>query len=170
VTRSASGTAPTIPGGDAAPAEADRHWMAMALRLAVTAGRRGEVPVGAVVVRDGRVVGRAGNASIATSDPAGHAEVRALRAAARRAGNHRLPGATLYVTLEPCAMCMGAAVQARIARLVYGCPDPKGGAAGSLYDLARDGRLNHRMAVTAGVGAPAARDLLQGFFRARRAP
>ena len=111
------------------------------------------MPVGAVVVRDGRLLARARNASIATHDPSGHAEVRALRAAGRRAGNYRLPGAVLYVTVEPCAMCMGAALQARVARLVYGCADPKAGAAGSLFDLANDPRLNHRMAVTSGVGA-----------------
>jgi tRNA(adenine34) deaminase len=142
--------------------------MALALRLAARAARRGEVPVGAVVVRDGELLGRAGNASIATSDPAGHAEVRALRAAGKRAGNYRLSGAVLYATVEPCVMCMGAALQARVARLVYGCADPKAGAAGTLYDLARDQRLNHRMAVTGGVGARPARDLLQRFFRARR--
>jgi len=144
--------------------------MAVALHHAARAARRGEVPVGAVVVREGRLLAQAGNASIATHDPSGHAEVRALRAAARRAGNYRLPGAVLYVTVEPCAMCMGAALQARIGRLVYGCADPKAGAAGSLYDLANDRRLNHRMLVRSGVGAAAARDLLRGFFRARRRP
>jgi tRNA(adenine34) deaminase len=169
VTRSASGAAaaPGVAGG--AATEADQHWMAAALRQAAQAARRGEVPVGAVVVRDGRMLARAGNASIATRDPSGHAEVRALRAAGRRAGNHRLTGAVLYVTIEPCAMCMGAALQARVARLVYGCADPKAGAAGSLYDLASDRRLNHRIAVTSGVSAAAARELLQRFFRARRA-
>jgi tRNA(adenine34) deaminase len=168
MTRSASGTAATGPSG-IAPTEADQHWMAAALHQAVRAAGRGEVPVGAVVVRDGRALARACNASIATHDPSGHAEVRALRAAGRRAGNHRLPGAVLYVTVEPCAMCMGAAVQARIARLVYGCADPKGGAAGSLFDLTNDARLNHRMTVTSGVSAEEARALLQQFFRARRA-
>jgi len=142
--------------------------MRLALRQAATAARRGEVPVGAVVVREGLLLASAGNGSIAAHDPAGHAEVRALRAAGRRAANYRLPGATLYVTVEPCPMCMGAAIQARVARLVYGCPDPKAGAAGSLYDLARDRRLNHRMAVTPDVEAAAARELLQSFFRARR--
>ncbi len=142
--------------------------MAGALRQAARAAEHGEIPVGAVVVRDGRVLARARNASIATHDPSGHAEVRALRAAGRRAGNYRLPGAILYVTVEPCPMCMGAALQARVARLVYGCADPKAGAAGSLFDLTDDARLNHRMAVTAGVGAAPARDLLQRFFRARR--
>ena len=167
--RSASETAATPGPAGIAPTEADQHWMAAALRQAARAAERGEVPVGAVVVRDGRSLARAGNASIATHDPAGHAEVRALRAAGRRAGNYRLPGAVLYVTVEPCAMCMGAALQARIARLVYGCADPKAGAAGSLFDLANDSRLNHRMVVTSGVGANQARGLLQRFFQARRA-
>ncbi len=142
--------------------------MRQALREAVRAGQVGEVPVGAVVVSDGRRLARAGNGSIAAHDPTAHAEVRALRAAGRRTGNYRLPGATLYVTVEPCAMCMGAALQARVARLVYGCADPKGGAAGSLYDLGSDPRLNHAIVVQAGVEADPARDLLQDFFRARR--
>ena len=142
--------------------------MAEALREADAAGARGEVPVGAVVVRDDRVLGRAGNASIAAHDPTAHAEVGALRAAAAALGNYRLTGATLYVTIEPCVMCMGAALHARIARLVYGCADPKGGAAGSLFDLAADPRLNHCIAVTTGVEAEACRQRLQEFFRARR--
>jgi tRNA(adenine34) deaminase len=142
--------------------------MRQALRAAARAGRLGEVPVGAVVVSAGQRLARAGNRSIAAHDPTGHAEVRALRAAARRTGNYRLLGATLYVTVEPCAMCMGAAIQARVARLVYGCADPKAGAAGSLYDLAADGRLNHVIVVQAGVEADLARTLLQDFFRSRR--
>ena len=142
--------------------------MEEAIREAAAAEARGEVPVGAVVVLDGRALGRAGNASVAEHDPTGHAEVRALRAAAAARGNHRLSGAVLYVTVEPCIMCMGAALQARIARLVYGCADPKGGAAGSLFDLAADPRLNHRICVTAGVAADACRTLLQDFFRTRR--
>ncbi len=140
----------------------------MALREAIAVGRRGEVPVGAVVVRGDEAVAGAGNASIRTSDPAGHAEVRALRAAGRRLRNYRLTGATLYATVEPCAMCMGAAIQARVARLVFGCADPKAGAAGSLYDLAADRRLNHRMRVTAGVDEETSRALLRDFFRSRR--
>ncbi len=124
--------------------------------------------MGAVVVSAGQRLARAGNRSIAAHDPTGHAEVRALRAAARRTGNYRLLGATLYVTVEPCAMCMGAAIQARVARLVYGCADPKAGAAGSLYDLAADRRLNHLIVVQAGVEADLARTLLQDFFRSRR--
>jgi len=142
--------------------------MRQALRAAARAGRLGEVPVGAVVVSAGQRLARAGNRSIAAHDPTGHAEIRALRMAARRAENYRLPGATLYVTVEPCAMCIGAALHARVARLVYGCADPKAGAAGSLYDLCRDPRLNHAIVVQRGVEADAARDLLQDFFRARR--
>jgi tRNA(adenine34) deaminase len=147
----------------------DRRWMEEAIREATAAGARGEVPVGALVVLDGRVVGRAGNASVAEHDPTGHAEVRALRAAALAVANYRLTGAVLYVTVEPCVMCMGAALHARVARLVYGCADPKGGAAGSLFDLAADPRLNHRIAVTPGVGEAACRALVQEFFRTRRA-
>ena len=144
--------------------------MEESLREARAAGARGEVPIGAVVVRDGLLLARAGNASIADADPTGHAEVLTLRSAARMAGNHRLPGAVLYVTVEPCVMCMGAALQARVARLVYGCADPKAGAAGSLFDLARDRRLNHRMAVDAGVAEDECRAVIQEFFRTRRGP
>ncbi len=143
--------------------------MATALREARAAGDRGEVPVGAVVVLGDRLLARAGNASIASHDPTGHAEVLALRAAAVATGNYRLPGAVLYVTVEPCLMCLGAALHARVARLVFGCHDPKGGAAGSLFAAHDDRRLNHRIVVHAGVGALAARRLLQTFFRARRA-
>jgi tRNA(adenine34) deaminase len=146
----------------------DGRWMAEAIREAVAAEARGEVPVGAIVVSGERLLARAGNASVTERDPAGHAEVRALRAAAAAIGNYRISGAVLYVTVEPCVMCVGAALQARIARLVYGCPDPKGGAAGSVFDLTADPRLNHRIAVTAGVEAPACRELLQKFFRTRR--
>ena len=144
--------------------------MEESLREARAAGARGEVPIGAVVVRDGVLLARAGNASIAEVDPTGHAEVRALRSAARAAGNYRLPGVVLYVTVEPCVMCMGAALQARIARLVYGCADPKAGAAGSLFDLARDRRLNHRIVVDAGVAEDECRAVIQEFFRTRREP
>ena len=148
--------------------EADRRWMEEALREAEAAGVRGEVPIGALVVVGDRALGRAGNASIAARDPSAHAEVLALRQAAAEIGNHRLVDATLYATVEPCVMCMGAALHARVARLVYGCADPKGGAAGSLFDLAADARLNHRMRVTAGVAADACRALVQEFFRQRR--
>jgi tRNA(adenine34) deaminase len=143
--------------------------MDVAIGEARAAERRGEVPVGAVVVLDDRLLAHAGNRTVADRDPTGHAEVLALRAAAAAAGNHRLPNATLYATVEPCAMCVGAALQARVARLVYGCADPKGGAAGTLYDLTNDPRLNHRIVVTAGVAEADCRRLLQAFFRARRA-
>lgn len=142
--------------------------MQAALRAARAAGDRGEVPIGAVIIAGGRCLARAGNATIGGCDPTGHAEIVALRRAARRAGNHRLTEAVLYVTVEPCAMCMGAVLQARLARVVFGCRDPKAGCAGSLYDLAADRRLNHRVAVTAGVAATECRALLQTFFRARR--
>ena len=142
--------------------------MERALACARAAGVRGEVPVGAVVVRAGRELAAAGNASIASCDPTAHAEICALRAAGQREGNYRLPGAVLYVTLEPCAMCVGAALAARLTRLVFGCPDPKSGAAGSIVDLTREPRLNHQIECTSGVGAEAAAKLLQDFFRARR--
>ena len=142
--------------------------MTAALAAAAEAGGRGEVPVGAVVVRDDRLLATAGNASIAAHDPAGHAEVVALRAAARDVANYRLTGATLYVTVEPCLMCVGAALHARVERLVFGCADAKGGAAGSLYDVTDDPRLNHRITVVSGVEENACRALLQKFFRARR--
>ncbi len=147
----------------------DRRWMGEALREAAAAGSRGEVPVGAIVVLDERCIGSAGNASITQHDPTAHAEVLALRAAAASIRNYRLPGATLYVTVEPCLMCIGAIVHARVARLVYGCTDPKAGAVGSQFDLAADPRLNHAVAVTAGVAEEECRNLLQDFFRARRA-
>jgi tRNA(adenine34) deaminase len=143
-------------------------WMALALAEAERAGAAGEVPIGAVVVRDGVVLARAGNAPIATVDPTAHAEVLALRAAARSAGNYRLPNAVLYVTVEPCAMCIGAALQARIATVVFGCADPKAGAAGSLVDLTADPRLNHRIVVVRGVSEEASQRLLRDFFAARR--
>ena len=146
----------------------DARWMAEALHEAAAAGARGEVPVGAVITLAGRAIARAGNASITERDPTGHAEVRALRRAAAVLGNYRLGDVTLYVTVEPCVMCVGAALHARIARLVYGCADPKGGAAGSLFDLATDRRLNHRIMVTSGVEEVACRQLVQEFFRARR--
>ena len=149
-------------------AAADRRWMEEAIREAVAAGARGEIPVGAVIVLGGRLIARAGNASVAEHDPTGHAEMRALRDAGRAVGNYRLVGATLYATIEPCLMCVGAAIHARVARLVYGCADPKAGAAGSVFDLAADPRLNHRIAVTSGVAEATCRALVQDFFRARR--
>jgi tRNA(adenine34) deaminase len=142
--------------------------MRVALADACRAGARGEIPVGAVVAIDGRIVGRAGNDSIRRHDPTGHAEIRALRRAARRVGQYRLTDATLVVTLEPCLMCMGALVHARVARLVYGATDPKAGAATSLYRVAEDRRLNHRFPVDGGVLADECGALLRTFFGARR--
>lgn len=145
----------------------DTDFMKRAIRLARAAGARGEVPVGAVVTLRGRVVGRGGNRPIAARDPTAHAEIEALRRTARSAGNYRLPGATLYVTLEPCLMCLGAMVQARIARLVYGAPDPKVGAT-ALLKGRRAAGLNHRFVTEGGVLAAECAGLLREFFRLRR--
>ena len=157
--------------GSAKPAPGDHDYMRMALRQARLAEISGEVPVGAVVVVDaqaGPVIARGYNRPIRKHDPTAHAEIVALRAAARRCGNYRLTGATLYVTAEPCAMCAGALVQARIARLVYGCADPKAGAVQSLFRVADDTRLNHRVAITSGVLEEECADFLRRFFAARR--
>ncbi len=142
--------------------------MREALALARAAGDRGEVPVGAVAVFEGRVVGRGANCREGTNDPTGHAELLAIQEAARTLGRWRLTGVTLYVTLEPCAMCAGAMVLGRIDRLVFGASDPKAGAVGSLLDLSADARLNHRFAVERGLLGDEAGELLRGFFRARR--
>lgn len=147
----------------------DSHWMREALCEAERAGRRGEVPVGAVVVGAGRVLGRAGNVIEATQDPTAHAEMLALRQAAAALGTRRLLATTLYVTLEPCAMCAGAAVLARVPRLVFGATDPKSGACGSLCNIAADPRLNHRCQVRGGVLERECAELLKGFFMALRA-
>jgi tRNA(adenine34) deaminase len=146
----------------------DEHWMAHALALATEAAARGEVPVGAIVVCDDAIVGRGGNAPIAGNDPTAHAEIAALREAGATLGNYRLPGSTLYATLEPCAMCAGAILHARIARLVFGARDPKSGACGSVIDLFAEPRLNHHTSVAGGVGADACGELLSQFFAARR--
>ena len=146
----------------------DRAWMSEALAEAARAAAAGEVPVGALVVLDGRVIGRGANAPIATHDPTAHAEILALRQAGRDIGNYRLPGTTLYTTVEPCLMCMGALLHARVARLVFGCFDPKAGAAGSVFDVPRDTRLTPRLDVTGGVCEAECRGLLQRFFLARR--
>ncbi len=146
----------------------DDHWMAEALALARAAGARGEVPVGAVVVKEGAIVGRGGNAPIAGNDPTAHAEIAALRDAGRALHNYRLPGCDLYVTIEPCAMCAGAILQARIGRVVFGACDPKTGACGSVVDLFAEARLNHHATVTAGVRAGECGELLTRFFDERR--
>ena len=151
--------------------EVDRLWMREAIAEARQAEALGEVPVGAVVVAGGAVIGRGHNRREIDQDPLAHAEVLAIRAAAARTGSWRLTGATLYVTLEPCAMCSGALVLSRIERLVFGAADPKAGYCGSLGNLVEDPRLNHRLVVVAGVLAEESSNLLRGFFAAlRRAP
>ena len=147
---------------------ADFDFMQAALDVAERAGQEGEVPVGAVVVIDGHIVSRAGNRTIADCDPTAHAEILALREAARSVGNHRLLGASMYVTIEPCAMCAGAMIQARIARLVYGADDAKAGAVRSCFSILDHERLNHRVNVTAGVRPEEAAQLLRAFFEPRR--
>ena len=142
--------------------------MDLALEEARRAGALDEVPVGAVVVLEGRVIGRGRNRMIADRDPTAHAEVVAIRAAAEVAGNYRLAGAALYTTIEPCAMCCGAALHARIGRLVYGAADPKTGAARTLYRLLEDSRLNHQVAVVAGVRSAECGALLAEFFHKKR--
>ena len=142
--------------------------MRLALEEARAAGAEGDVPVGAVVARGDEVVARAGNAREREQDPTAHAEILALRQAARALGSWHLEGCTLYVTLEPCAMCAGALVLARIDRLVLGAPDPKAGFAGSLGDIVRDGRLNHEVEVTVGVLAEECGEVLRAFFAERR--
>jgi tRNA(adenine34) deaminase len=149
--------------------DADRALMSQALECARDAYRSGEVPVGAVLVDpNGVVVARAANAPIASHDPTAHAEIVALRAAGLALGNYRLPGCSLYVTLEPCAMCVGALVHARIERVVFAAADPKTGACGSVFDLATSPRLNHRLIVTGGVLAEESAALLRTFFAERR--
>jgi len=142
--------------------------MQLALDQAGEAAQRGEVPVGAVVVAEGKVIAAAGNCTIAGCDPTAHAEMVALRAAAREIGNHRLGPVTLYVTIEPCAMCAGAMIQARISRLVYGADDPKGGAVTSCFAVLNHPRLNHRVDVMPGVLADESAALLKDFFAAKR--
>jgi tRNA(adenine34) deaminase len=153
---------------DANPSADDVGFMRRALELARVAEHHGDVPVGALVVADGAISAAGFNQKEANHDPTAHAEMVALRQAAARRGAWRLTGATLYVTKEPCVMCAAACVAARIDRLVYACPDPKGGGAGSLYDVVRDERLNHRVRVEAGVLADEAAQLLREFFKQRR--
>src|SRR3972149_759376 len=146
----------------------DEQFMAEALALARQAAESGEVPVGAVVVKDGAVVGRGYNRPVSGKDPTAHAEVMALRDAAERVGNYRLGDCELYVTLEPCAMCAGAIMHARVSRVVYGAADPKSGACGSVVDLFAERRLNHHAGVTPGVLAEECGRMLAAFFAARR--
>lgn len=159
----------TPPAAEPDFTDADRAWMARALELAAHArDAEGEVPVGAVLVQDGIAVGEGWNRNITLNDPTAHAEIQALRAAGQAVSNYRFPGATLYVTLEPCAMCAMAMVHARIARVVFGATDPKTGAAGSVFDTLVSPRHNHRVDVVGGLEAEAAGDILREFFRARR--
>jgi tRNA(adenine34) deaminase len=148
----------------------DEGFMRAALELAEQAGAAGEVPVGALVVKDGVVIGRGHNHPVRAHDPTAHAEIAALRAAAQHLGNYRLSGCELYVTLEPCVMCAGAILHARIARLIYGAADPKTGACGSVVDLFSEARLNHHTAVADCVLAGECGALLQRFFATRRRP
>jgi len=146
----------------------DELWMEEALREATRAQAAGEVPVGAIVVCDGRIVGRGGNRNLLDNDPTAHAEIVALRQAGHAIGNHRLGDCQMFVTIEPCAMCSGALVHARLQRLVYGADDPKAGAVRSVLQVLNHPALNHRMEVTSGVLAGRCMDLLQSFFRDKR--
>jgi tRNA(adenine34) deaminase len=146
----------------------DAAWMQLALEQARLAEHSGEVPVGALVIRDGEILGRGFNRNLLDNDPTAHAEVVAIREAAINIGNHRLPGCTLFCTIEPCAMCAGAMIHARLARLVYGAADLKAGAAGSVLDVINHPQLNHKMQVTAGVLEEECSRLLKAFFAAKR--
>jgi tRNA(adenine34) deaminase len=146
----------------------DMEFMQIALSLAAEAAAQGEVPVGAIVVKDGVIIGRGSNAPISQHDPSAHAEIQALRAAAKTLGNYRLVDCTLYVTLEPCAMCAGAIQHARIARLVFGASDPKTGACGSVIDLMAEQKLNHHTEVSGGLLADECGAMLSRFFAGRR--
>ena len=148
----------------------DRDYMDLALRLAVEAGTQGEVPIGAIVIHEGEVIASAANRRERDHDPTAHAEVLALREAGRLLGSWRLHECTLFVTLEPCPMCMGAAINARLDRLVFACRDPKAGAAVSLFALGSDERLNHRLILTEGVRRNEASELLSNFFAGLRGP
>ena len=146
----------------------DESFMRLALAEAEKALLAGEVPVGAVVVRGGEVIASAHNGPVGLKDPSAHAEILALRRAAEAVGNYRLAETTLYVTIEPCLMCSGALIHARVSRLVFGAPDPKGGAVVSLYEVLGDSRLNHRVEVTGGVLGEACGEILSRFFREKR--
>jgi tRNA(adenine34) deaminase len=146
----------------------DQHWMRRAIQLAREAELAGEVPVGALLVKDGECLADGNNRPIENHDPTAHAEIVALRNAAAAIGNYRLPGTTLYVTLEPCVMCAGAIIHARVDRVVYGATDPKAGAAGSVFDILGTDRLNHQVQVEGGVLAEECSELLSNFFRQRR--
>ena len=146
----------------------DLDFMQQALQQARDAAVAGEVPVGAVLVHDNKVIARSGNRTIRDGDPTAHAELIVLREAARVLGNYRLAGTTLYVTIEPCSMCAGAIIQARVPRLVYGCDDPKGGAVRSCFEVLSHPRLNHQVQVTSGILAADCASVIQSFFAERR--
>ncbi len=148
--------------------QTDADWMKLALEQARLAAAVGEVPVGALVIKEGELVGQGHNMNLLGNDPTAHAEIVALRQAAARLGNHRLSNCVVYATIEPCSMCAGALVHARIARLVYGASDPKAGAAGSVLQVLNHPRLNHRMEVTPGVLADSCSEIIQDFFRRKR--
>ena len=150
------------------PIDADISFMRFALEEARAAANEGEIPIGACVVHDGRILARSGNRTIRDCDPTAHAEIIAIREAARVLGNYRMPGTTLYVTIEPCSMCAGAIIQARIPRLVYGADDPKGGAVRSCFQVLTNSSLNHAVEVLPGVLAVECASILQTFFAARR--
>ena len=148
--------------------EKDELWMAEALLLARRAGQEEEVPVGAVIVRDDEIIGRGWNRNIGLNDPSAHAEIMAMRDAGKAIGNHRLTGCSLYVTLEPCLMCAGAMIHARLERIVFGADDPKTGAAGGMFDLLADPAHNHSAVISGGCLAEESAVLLREFFRERR--
>jgi tRNA(adenine34) deaminase len=158
-----------VPSADVPANEADEAFMRVALDLARQAAQAGEVPVGAVVVKDGQIIGRGYNAPISRHDPSAHAEIAALRDAAQQIGNYRLVDCELFVTLEPCVMCVGAMFHARIGRVVFGARDPKTGAAGSIFNLFSETRLNHHARIHGGVLAEECGKVLSDFFAARRA-
>jgi tRNA(adenine34) deaminase len=149
---------------------ADAEWMELALEQAALAGQAGEVPVGALVIKDGEIIGRGHNRNLLDNDPTAHAEIVALREAAARLGNHRLSGCLMITTIEPCSMCAGALIHARIARLVYGAADIKAGAVGSVLEVLNHPRLNHRMEVTRGILGDRCSEIIQDFFRRKREP
>jgi tRNA(adenine34) deaminase len=148
--------------------EQDRVWMAEAQMLARQAGEEGEVPIGAIIVRGGAIIGRGWNRNIGLNDPSAHAEIMAMRDAGKTLGNHRLPGCSLYVTLEPCPMCAGAMIHARLARVVFGADDPKTGAAGGMFNLLGDAAHNHVVEVSGGCLAEESSAMLKEFFKKRR--
>lgn len=160
---------PPPPAGGGAEQAADEHWMRHALKLAQRAAELGEVPVGAVLVRNDQVIAEGWNQPIAAHDPSAHAEMVAMREAARSLKNYRLNGLALYVTLEPCVMCAGAIIHARLDRLVFGASDPKAGAVNSVYDVISKPKLNHSLEWTGGVLAKECGAILRSFFRTRRA-